>query len=269
MPVKLSNLKIIVRGAGEMATGTAYRLHRSGFFRLLMTEIEQPLTVRRTVSFSEAVYAGAWTVEGVQSIRIAEPGETYDVWERRMVPVIVDPGIRSKDDLRPDVIVDAILAKRNLGTTLDCAPLVIGLGPGFHAGRDVHYVVETDRGHNLGRVISDGTAAADTGIPGNIQGETIRRVLRAPKEGVFESGISIGTTVDAGQIVGNVAGEPVRAEMKGVLRGLIRPGTFVQKGLKIGDVDPRGEIAHCTTISEKARAIGGAVLEAILRRFNT
>ncbi|MBI5571892.1 MAG: EF2563 family selenium-dependent molybdenum hydroxylase system protein [Desulfomonile tiedjei] len=269
MPVKFSDLKIIVRGAGEMATGTACRLHRSGFFRLLMTEIEHPLTVRRTVSFSEAVYAGTWTVEGVQSIRIAEPAGACAAWDRRMIPVIVDADNRSKDVLRPDVIVDAILAKRNLGTTLGCAPLVIGLGPGFHAGRDVHFVVETNRGHNLGRVISEGTAAADTGIPGVVMGETIRRVLRAPKDGVFESGVSIGRTVEIDQIVGHVGAEPVRAQVTGMLRGLIRPGTFVQEGMKIGDVDPRGEIAYCQTVSEKARALGGAVLEAILRHFNT
>ena len=269
MPEKLSDLKIIIRGAGEMATGTACRLYRSGFFRLLMTEIEEPLTVRRTVSFSEAVHAEAWTVEGVRSVKIDAPEKTFDAWNGRLIPVIVDPENHSKEVLRPDVVIDAILAKRNLGTACDCASLVIGLGPGFYAGRDVHYVIETNRGHDLGRVISEGTASADTGVPGSVLGETTRRVLRAPKQGIFESEASIGMIVDADQVLGKVGGEPVRAQLKGILRGLIRPGTHVQETMKIGDVDPRGHVSHCHTVSEKARALGGAVLEAILMRFNT
>jgi xanthine dehydrogenase accessory factor len=268
MPNKLSDLKIVIRGAGEMATGTACRLHRSGFYKILMTESARPLAVRRLVSFCEAIYEGTTTVEGVQAVAITTPDQAVGLWGERLIPVLVDPKNSSSCVIKPDVMIDAILAKTNLGTNITDAPLVIGLGPGFCAGRDVHYVIETNRGHNLSRLISEGEAEPDTGVPGNIGGFTADRVLRAPADGVFESDCQIGALVKKGQTIGHVAGEPVTAGVGGVLRGLIRPATPVKRGLKIGDVDPRQDPSFCNTISEKARAIGGTVLEAILERFN-
>jgi xanthine dehydrogenase accessory factor len=268
MPQRLSDLKIIIRGAGEMATGAACRLFRSGFHKLLMTEIERPLAVRRTVSFCEALYEGTSTVEGIQAVRINSPDQAVKLWSEGLIPVMVDPANASKDVFKPSVVVDAILAKRNLGTAMADATLVIGLGPGFLAGKDVHCVVETNRGHDLGRLILDGPPSPDTGVPGDIQGHTTLRVIRAPQDGIFESRLSIGTLVEVGQVVGSVNGEPVPAGLRGTLRGLIRSGIVVSRGLKIGDVDPRANPAYCYTISEKARAIAGAVLEALMMRFN-
>lgn len=265
----LSSLIILIRGAGEMATGTACRLHRAGFHNILMTEIEAPLAVRRLVSFSEAVHDGSSTVEGTEARLVSRADEVAALWNRGVIAIIIDGENRCKETIRPDVVVDAILAKENLGTTREDAPLVIGLGPGFCASSDVHVVVETNRGHNLGRLIFDGPASPNTGVPGVIAGETTSRVLRAPDDGTFESNSSIGDMVDAGSVVAHVAGKPVIAALSGVIRGLIRPKTLVTKGLKVGDIDPRGEVSYCYTISEKARAIGGAVLEAILMRFNS
>jgi xanthine dehydrogenase accessory factor len=268
MPSSLSGLKIIIRGAGEMATGTACRLYRSGFRKLLMTEIDKPLAVRRMVSFSEALHEGSWSVEGVEATAVQTLDQVGTVWEEQRIPIIVDPAAALKSVFKPDVIVDAILAKRNVGTTLKDAPLVIAYGPGFYAGKDAHCVIETNRGHDLGRLIFQGEAAADTGNPGDIQGHTTLRVLRSPADGVFESDQHIGTLVEKEQLIGQVAGQPVTASLNGVIRGLIRPGTSVTLRLKIGDIDPRGNATYCITISEKARAIAGAALEAILMRFN-
>jgi xanthine dehydrogenase accessory factor len=268
MPDKLCTLKIIIRGAGEMATGTACRLHRAGFYKILMTEVAYPLAVRRLVSFCEAIYDGAAAVEGVQAVAIATPDQAVGLWSERMVPVLIDPKNSTRNAIKPHIIIDAILAKRNLGTSIEDAELVIGMGPGFYAGKDAHYVIETNRGHNLGRLISEGEAEADTGVPGTIGGVGTQRVLRSPTDGIFESDLLIGALVDKGQTVGQVAGKKVTAGIRGVLRGLIRPGTAVTSGLKIGDVDPRQNPSYCDTISEKARAIGGTVLEAILARFN-
>ncbi|MEW6349559.1 MAG: selenium-dependent molybdenum cofactor biosynthesis protein YqeB [Thermodesulfobacteriota bacterium] len=264
----LGHLTILIRGAGEMASGIAWRLYRSGFRRLLMTEIAQPLAVRRSVSFSEAVWDLSHAVEGVTARRIAALGEAESAWQDSTIAVLVDADCRVAPILKPDVLVDAILAKRNLGTHIHNAPLVIGLGPGFRAGSDVHCVVETNRGHHLGRLLTDGSAAPDTGIPGEIGGHTVRRVLRAPTGGVFEARLAIGEAVNEGDLVGNVAGQGVHAGLAGMLRGLIRSGTLVRQGLKIGDIDPRGDPSYCLTISEKARAIAGAVLEAILMKYN-
>lgn len=269
MPDRLSDLKIVIRGAGEMATGTAWRLHRSNFRRILMTEIASPLAVRRLVCFCEAVHEGSWTVEGVRGVRIGRPEEAAGAWKEGFIPVLVDPPASCMEFLRPDIVVDAILAKRNTGTLIDDATLVIGMGPGFAAGKDVHYAIETNRGHDLGRLIHDGRTAPNTGVPGDIGGRTAERVIRAPAAGLFESPVTIGTMVREGEPVGTVAGREVRVRIAGTLRGLIRPGTPVQEGLKVGDVDPRGRLEYCATISEKARAIAGSVLEAILMRFNT
>jgi xanthine dehydrogenase accessory factor len=233
-----------------------------------MTEVPQPLAVRRTVAFSEAVWSGKQRIEGIVAERIEYSEETNEKWLESIIPVLVDPECRSRLTLAPDVLVDAVLAKRNLGTRIDYAPLVIGLGPGFTAGLDVHCVVETNRGHDLGRLLTEGSAAPDTGIPGEIGGHTALRVLRAPADGLFEAILAIGDSVIEGDLVGQVAGQPVNAALSGMVRGLIRDRTRVHTGLKIGDIDPRGDSASCGTISEKARAIGGAVLEAILRKYN-
>lgn len=252
-----------------MATGTACRLYRSGFFRLLLTEVAEPLAVRRSVSFSEAIYEGSWTVEGIQAVRIETPAQAPEAWNNRLIPVIVDPENESARSLEPGVLVDAILAKRNLGTTIGDAPWVIAMGPGFVAGKDVHCVVETNRGHNLGRLLLQGEADPDTGVPGDISGYTALRVIRSPAAGTFQAVVPLCAMITEGQVIGAVANMSVRTALNGVLRGLIRPGTQVTRGLKIGDVDPRGNLSYCHTISDKARAIGGSVLEAILVGYNT
>jgi xanthine dehydrogenase accessory factor len=261
-------LIVLIRGAGEMATGVAHRLWRS-HFRVCLLEIEQPLAVRREVSFCEAVYAGEKEVEGVRAVLVSLPREIPPAWGVGKVPVLIDPdGKETRQYLKPDVVIDAILAKRNQGTRLTHAPLVIGLGPGFSAGKDVHAVIETNRGHNLGKVIWDGSAEPDTGVPGEIGGYSVERVLRTLKSGTFRPQKSIGDPVGKGEVVAVVDDYPVVAAIDGMVRGLLREGIEVQTGTKVGDIDPRGKKELCSLISEKARAIGGGVLEAILNRFN-
>jgi xanthine dehydrogenase accessory factor len=266
-PFSLNDLAILIRGAGEIATAVACTLHRSGFSRLLMTETAAPLAVRRTVCFSETVYDATQSVEGVTARKVDNLAQAEEVLQAGQVPVLVDADALVLRDLAPQALIDAVMAKRNLGTSIDSAELVIGLGPGFYAGRDVHVVVETNRGHDLGRLIFDGPAAEDTGVPGDIGGHTVARVLRAPRDGTFESSLRIGDLVAAGQTVGSVDGAEVKAQISGALRGQIRPGARVRMGLKIGDIDPRAQIGYCYTISDKSRAIARAVLEAILMRF--
>jgi xanthine dehydrogenase accessory factor len=263
----LSGLRVLIRGAGEMASGVAWRLFQS-HFQVLLTEIPRPLAVRRGVSFCEAVYEGRQSVEGVEAILIQDPEECAAVWRSDRIPLLVDPDRSRALMLKPEVLVDAILAKKNLGTRITDAPLVIGLGPGFRAGIDSHLVVETQRGHNLGRLYTQGEAEPDTGIPGTVGGISGERVLRAPVAGILKSLKAIGDRVEAREVVAEVDGIPVPSRIPGILRGLIRSGTPVTAGLKIGDVDPRGIPLYNQTISEKARAIAGAVLEGILRRFN-
>ena len=247
-----------------MASGVAYRLYQCGF-RIVLTEIEQPQAVRRTVSFCEAVYDGLVTVEGIEAILIERTDDLSRIWNDGRIPLIVDPQCRSRDLIKPDVFVDAIMAKKNIGTSMQDAPLVIALGPGFLVGKDAHFVVETNRGHSLGRLLTNGSAEHDTGIPGGIQGITTDRVLRAPSDGIWNSTMDIGDIVTRGDLIGNVSDIPVRAQVDGILRGLIRPGITVTKNLKIGDIDPRGRKEYCHTVSDKAHSIGGAVLEGILR----
>jgi xanthine dehydrogenase accessory factor len=264
----IRGLRVVLRGAGEMASGVAWRLYRANIRRLVMLEVPDPLAVRRNVSFCEALHQGWQTVEGVQAVKAAGIGGVPRAWDTGQIPVLVDPEARLVPHLAPDVLVDATLAKRNLGTRLSDAPLVIGLGPGFSAGRDVHRVIETNRGHNLGRVIAAGAAEADTGVPGSVAGFGVERVLRAPAAGVFSTRRRIGERVRSGEVAGSVAGAAVTVRLDGILRGLIRPGTTVTAGLKLGDVDPRGDESYCLTISDKARAVAGGVLEAILGVFN-
>jgi len=276
MTETIKELIIAIKGAGEMATGIAWRLFQSNFKNIFMMEIENPIAVRRRVSFCEVVHNyknddkmyEKIIVEGVETKKALRPDDFQTAWDSSSIPVIVDPDWESIKAIRPHVIVDAIIAKKNLGTNLSEAPLVIGLGPGFVAGRDVHMVIETNRGHNLGRIILNGCAEPNTGAPGNINGYTRKRVLRSPCSGIFKSSLNIGTLVKQNDVVGHVDGKPVVAQIDGVLRGRIRNNTMVKKHLKIGDIDPRGNRRHCTTISEKARAIGGSVLEAILRKYN-
>jgi xanthine dehydrogenase accessory factor len=266
---QLNELMIAIKGAGEMASAVAWRLYMANLRKIFMLEIAHPMAVRRNVSFCEAVKERQTTVEGVEAVKAENTGIISALWCKDNIAVIVDPQWTSIGEIKPDVVIDATLAKRNLGTNRTEARLVIGLGPGFEAGRDVHFVIETNRGHHLGRVIENGPATANTGIPGSIGGYTKERVLRAPGNGDFLSTRQIGDIVQKGDIVGTVTGIEVSAPIDGVLRGLIRPGSRVSQGLKIGDIDPRGAVEYCDTISEKGRAIAGSVLEAILRVYNS
>lgn len=263
-PTDLFRRIIAIKGGGEMATGVTVRLKRAGFSRIFMMEIEYPLAVRRMVSFSEAIHDGKTVVEGVEAVRVSDKKDIFGAWERNQLAVLIDPEWTILEEIQAQVLVDATIAKKNLGTTIDDAPLVIGLGPGFTASIDVHQVVETMRGHDLGRVIEKGSAHANTGIPGDIGGHTVDRVLRAPVNGIFHSEHKITDQIKAGDAICDVAGKTVIAKIDGVIRGLIREGTLVHKGVKIGDIDPRGRAEYCSTVSEKSRAIGGSVLEAIL-----
>jgi xanthine dehydrogenase accessory factor len=264
---RIDELVILIRGAGEMASGVAHRLHQS-HFKICMLEILHPIAVRREVSFCEAIYQGEKEVEGVQAKFISKQ-QIQSVWKEEKIPLLVDPDLKkTKQFLNPDVLIDAIMAKKNLGTQIEDAPLVIGLGPGFTAGKDVHIVIETNRGHHLGKMIRNGTAEPDTRIPGDIGGYTVQRVLRTMKKGTFHPYKTIGERVNKGSVVAVVDDFPVIAEIGGVVRGLLREGVVVKKGMKVGDIDPRGKRELCFTISDKARAIGGGVLEAILYRFN-
>ena len=265
---KLSKLTIVIKGAGEMASAVAWRLYMANFKRILMLETTTPLAVRRKVAFCEALHDGSHTVEGVKAIMAGAIGDVPSAWEQGWIAVAADPQWLLPKKIRPNIVVDAILSKKNLGTRMEDAELVIGLGPGFYGGNDVHMVIETNRGHDLGRIITTGSAETNTGVPGAIAGYTEERVLRAPDAGLFETTRSIGDLVKAGEIIGTVAQQEIFSRIDGVIRGLIRSETTVTRGLKIGDVDPRGQKQHCYSISEKARAIGGSVLEAVLRVFN-
>ena len=260
---------IIVRGGGDLATATIHRLHRAGF-PVLVLETHRPAAIRRQVCFSEAVYQGSAQVEGVTARLIREAEEAVEVWNAGEVPLLVDPEGTCIPQLRPAAVVDAILAKRNLGTHQNMAPLTIALGPGFTAGQDVHFVIETMRGHNLGRIITEGTALPNTGVPGLVGGASGERVIHADYSGTLQGIKSIGQLVEQGEpiaMICNQEGEfPVEATITGLLRGLIRDGFPVTKGLKIADIDPRqSEEKNCFTISDKARCIAGSVLELVCR----
>ncbi len=263
MPERPEPGLVVIRGAGDLATGVAHRLHHAGF-RIVMTEVPQPRALRRAVSFASAVYEGRVAVEGVEARLAGSGAEAKALLRQGYVAVLVDPTAREALSLAPDALVDATMAKRNLGTAMSAAPLVIGLGPGFTAGHDVHLVVETMRGHNLGRVIEEGPAEPDTGVPGAVQGHTRERVLWSPTTGTLRALAAIGDPVEAGARVAEVDGRPVTAGVSGVLRGLLRDGLPARAGEKVGDVDPRGVPEYCFTISDKARAVGGGVLEAVL-----
>lgn len=254
---------IVIRGAGDIATGIALRLWRTGM-SVVLTDLERPTAIRRTVCFSQAIVHGETTVEDVTARKASSVSETRELLTAGIVPVLADPSGTCIPELNPDAVVDAILAKRNLGTTIHDAPVVVGVGPGFTAQVDCHAVVETMRGHTLGRVYYTGSALPNTGIPGLIGGFAGERVLRAPADGVFHQILDIGAQVKMGDVAATVNGEPMPCTLDGVLRGILADGTPVFKGMKAGDVDPRCQVENCYSASDKALAVGGGVLEAIL-----
>ncbi len=264
----LIDLKVLIRGGGEMASGIAHRLHQSRF-KVLITEVQTPTAVRRTLAFAEAVYMGTQLIENVRAVMVNGADEVKRQWQSDYIPLLVDPDARIRESIQPDVIVDAIMAKKNSSTKISDAPLVIGIGPGFTAGINAHAVVESNRGYNLGRVIWNGAAEPDTGIPAAVSGYTEARVFRAPRQGCFTGLREIGDSVHSGESVAEVDGIPIKAQISGMIRGILRSGIAIAAGVKAGDIDPRGEREYCYKISDKARAIGGGVLEAILHSFES
>lgn len=263
----MNDNKVLIKGAGDLASGIALRLHRSGF-AVVMTETAVPTTVRRTVAFSPAVYEGTCRVEDVEGVFCVTLKEAEQAVAANRIAVLVDETAAIRKTWKPDVLVDAILAKRNLGTRIDDAPTVIGVGPGFTAGVDCHCVVETKRGHYLGRCIWEGSAIPNTGVPGMIGGYAMERLIKATGDGIFCGRVSIGDQVRKGDLVGYAGSVPVYALIDGVVRGLLQDGVLVTAGMKSGDIDPRCEVSHCYTVSDKASSIGGGVLEGILRHRN-
>lgn len=255
---------VLIRGAGDLASGIALRLHHAKL-QVVMTDLPRPTAIRRTVCFSQAILLGKMEVEDVTAKYASSVEEVHALLAEGCIPVLADPECQCLEALKPHVLVDAILAKRNLGTKITDAPCVIGVGPGFTVGVDCHAAVETMRGHTLGRVITEGSPLPNTNIPGLIGGFAGERVLRAPADGIFHQNLQIGDSVKQGDIAGTVNGEPMICQIHGMLRGILADGTPVHKGMKAGDVDPRGEQSYCYLVSDKALSIGGGVLEAIFR----
>ncbi|HPX93087.1 MAG TPA: selenium-dependent molybdenum cofactor biosynthesis protein YqeB [Bacillota bacterium] len=257
---------ILIRGGGDLASAVIHKLRQSGF-RVVVCDLPSPSCVRRTVSYCNAIYEGDWTIEGVTSRHIRSLEEIEPAIRDGLIPVLTLPDRQVRDFLKPDVFIDATLSKRTPDYDLSWAPLVIGLGPGIEAGKQAHVVIETKRGHYLGRLVHQGQALANTGIPGNIEGVDKDRVLRAPREGVTRNLHEIGDQVVAGDVILMVGEVPVKTVISGVVRGLIADGFQVRRGQKLGDVDPRGDADYTRTISDKGRTIAGGVLEAILAHF--
>ena len=261
---------VIVRGGGDLASGTIQKLYRSGF-KVLVLEVPKPTSIRRDVSFGEAVYKREVEIEGIRAIHVDSLCEIENAWRDKKVPVIIDEEGKYIKVIKPKIVVDAIIAKKNMGTTKDMADITIALGPGFTAGEDVDVVIETSRGHNLGRLIFHGQAAKDTGIPGTIMGYSKERVIYSPCAGIMKNVLDIGDVVEKDEVIAYIGGAPVKATIPGLLRGILRNGSTVAEKFKIADIDPRlSEKTNCYTISDKARSIAGGVLEAILymKRFN-
>lgn len=258
---------IIIRGAGDLASGVSHRLKKGGF-RVIMLEIEKPTVIRKTVSFATAVFAGEAEIEGIKAVKADTYQEAAALSRTNIIPVLIDPTGESIKALKPDGVVDCILAKKNLGTNIHMAPAVVAAGPGFTAGIDAHAVVETNRGHYLGRVIWDGSAEPNTGTPGDIGGYSKERLIKAPAQGRVRIIRDIGSMVKAGDPLCEIEGKYALAAIDGLVRGMIIDGSQVYEGMKIGDVDPRGSKIDYRTISDKARAIGGGVLEALLSIFD-
>jgi len=260
---KLSELIVLIRGGGEVASGIAYRLHLA-HIKVCLTETANPLAVSRGTTFSEAIFDGVKTVMGVRAELVpARQEEIYRVWQQGSIPIMIDPEASVKERIKPDVLVDAIMAKRKTDTKITDAPLVIGVGPGFYASRDVHIVVESNHSRNLGRVILEGEAERNTGIPVAIGGLAKERVVWSPQAGIFTSNKEIGDSVVSGEVVGQVGDRPLKAPLSGMLRGLIRSGARVAKGSKLIEVDPVHDRATCNYITDKMLAIGEGVLKAI------
>lgn len=257
--------RALLRGGGDLATGVAARLHRAGF-QVLVAEIEKPLAVRRLVALAEAVYAGRVVVEDLVGQRVAAGADVESIWDQGEIPVDVDPDALSLSRFDFDALIDARMRKKPPETGLDAAAMVVGLGPGFIAGEDCHAVVETNRGHHMGRVFWEGQAEADTGVPEPVRGYDVDRVLRAPAQGKLYTRVTLAAHVSEGQVIAEVDDTPLPAPFDGVLRGLLHDGLRVAKGTKIGDLDPRGDVRYCYEISDKALAVGGGVLEALLSR---
>jgi len=253
----------LIRGGGDLASGVAYRLYRAGI-EVIITEIPQPLMVRRLVSFGEAIFSQCITVEGITACKAETLSEARSILARGEIAVMVDPHAEIRHQLHPEVIIDARMTKRAPDLPLNAAHLVIGLGPGCIVGVNCHAAIETNRGHFLGRVIWTGSPQADTGVPGEVNSRRSSRVLRAPCSGELQVITQIGELVQEGQLLAKVAGEEIRAPFQGIVRGIAHPGIQVWPGLKIGDIDPRSDPVYATLISEKSLAIGGGVLEAIL-----
>ena len=254
---------VLIRGGGDLASGVAVRLHRAGF-EVLITELAEPLVVRRKVSFGEVIPEGRVSVEGIRGEFISDPSTAKRVINSGNIPVLIDPDLRCLEVIKPDVVVDARMRKKPPQEGKELASLVVGLGPGFIAGENCHAAVETNRGHNLGRVLWVGAPEEDTGIPGEVLGYSAERVLRAPTNGRLHTRVEIGKLLEKGSLIADIEGQEVLAPFNGILRGLLRDGTIVQAGLKIGDLDPRVDPNLCKLVSDKSRAIGGGVLEAIL-----
>jgi xanthine dehydrogenase accessory factor len=255
--------KVLIRGGGDLASGVALRLIKTGM-DIYITELPQPFVVRRTVSFAEAVYEGTWIVEGISAIHVRDVPEADSLIKNRCIPVLVDPNLERISEINPDILVDGRMLKLPVEYNLNQIDLIIGLGPGFQGGKNCHAFVETNRGHFLGRVFWEGMAEENSGIPGSIMGIQDQRVLRSPQDGVFNSVVSICDVVNEGQPIGWIGEKVVLAPFSGLIRGLIHDGLMIKKNMKIGDIDPRIDRKLCTLISEKALAIGGGVLEAIL-----
>ncbi|MEG0179194.1 MAG: selenium-dependent molybdenum cofactor biosynthesis protein YqeB [Oscillospiraceae bacterium] len=257
---------VLIKGAGDIASGIALRLAHCKY-KIVMTELSHPTTVRCTVAFSRAVYDKCAQVEDVNAVLVQDIDEARKIIEQGKIAVVIDKDAAVSKELKPDLIIDAILAKYNTGTKITDAKCVIGIGPGFIAGEDCHAAVETNRGHTLGRVIYKGSPIANTGEPGNIGGYTSERIIRAVCDGIFEPLCAIGDIVTQGQKVAIINGEAVYANIGGVVRGMLPKNTQVHKGMKSGDIDPRGIKDYCYTVSDKALAVGGGVLEAMLNIF--
>ena len=266
--MELEQTLILVKGAGDLGTGVAWRLHKAGF-PVIITELPQPLVVRRTVAFASAVYEGQIAVEGMTAWRAESFDEAAGLLKDGILPVLVDPQTAAREFFAPGVLVDAVMAKRNTGTRLADAPFVLALGPGFTPNVDCHAVIETQRGHDLGRVLWDHPAEPNSGTPGEIGGRSSERVLRAPVDGAVKAVKQIGDAVNVDELVARVGQGEVRTPIAGILRGLVHDGLAVSAGVKIGDVDPRAKRENCFTISDKSLAIGGGALEAVLTWMTT
>jgi xanthine dehydrogenase accessory factor len=266
--MKLGDLIIVVKSGGEVGSAVAHRLFHSNFHKICITESPNPNSVSRPVCFSEAVFEKNKDVEGIKATLVTSATEIRDSWNQGIIPLIVDPDASILNDLHPDILIDAIMAKKNLHTRINDAKLVIGLGPGFNAGKDVHVVIETNNSEQLGKVITSGTAEKNTGLPVIIGGYGLERVAHAAGEGLFSSNKKIGDIVKKGDLIASIGKTEFHAQIDGVVRAILRNGTRVQKDVKLFEIDPEADIVVCNSIRSRMRSIAGGVLEAILMKFN-